>query len=336
MHLTKCMERLKVLPLLLTFIGIFFAAFMAPSIVFAVAGSTAEMEESMDTNRYLTVSDRVSDMVNHPAFAGFGKHLLPRPENAQSTLPLQAVGQLMPWHGHVQPTVVVSAVNRMIADITAGQRVFYSYYADEKSTNTGLFYFRGKPNAPFAVVCPGGGFSYVGSLHEGFPLAEVLSNKGYNVFVLQYRVGGEAIACEDMAAALTWIFAHAGELGVATKGYSVWGGSAGARMAANLGSYGAAAFGGADIPRPATVVMAYTGHSQYTKNDPPTFATVSADDPIASPRIMEQRIEALKQAGIPTEFRLYQYAGHGFGTGVGTDAEGWMEHAILFWEKHME
>ena len=68
-----------------------------------------------------------------------------------------------------------------------------------------MFFFRGKPGAPFAVISPGGGFSYVGSIHEGFPLAVALSQKGYNAFVLQYRVGGETIACEDLAAALSYI-----------------------------------------------------------------------------------------------------------------------------------
>jgi len=33
-----------------------------------------------------------------------------------------------------------------------------------------------------------------------------LSKKGYNVFVLQYRVGGELMACEDLAAAISFIF----------------------------------------------------------------------------------------------------------------------------------
>ena len=49
---------------------------------------------------------------------------------------------------------------------------------------------------------------------------------------------------------------HAKELEVSTDGYSLWGGSAGARMAANLGSYGSAAYGGDDLPRPAAVIMA--------------------------------------------------------------------------------
>lgn len=299
----------------------------------AVAASRARAAEH-DMHRQLTDSAHIRDMVNHPAFAGFGKHLLPRPEDAQSPLPLRDVGRLMPWHGHVQPDVVVAALNRMIADVRAGRTVFYSFYADEpRRDSTGLFYFRGKPGAPFAVICPGGGFAYVGSLHEGFPLAEALSDKGYNAFVLQYRLGDENMACADLAAALTWIFGHAAELNVPTQGYSIWGGSAGARMAANIGSYGVEAFGGGRLPRPSAVIMAYTGHGRYTKQDPPTFATVSVDDPIADPRAVEQRIQALKQAGIATELRLYRHAGHGFGTGAGTDAAGWVEHAVRFWEK---
>ena len=138
-----------------------------------------------------------------------------------------------------------------------------------------------------------------------------------------------------MAAALSWIFRHAEELEISTRGYSLWGGSAGARMAADLGSYGAAAFGGEHVPRPAAVVMGYTGHTRYTKNDPPTFAVVSLDDPIASPRVMKRRITALNAEGVDTEFHLYRNAGHGFGVGTGSDAEGWMELAVRFWEKHL-
>lgn len=55
---------------------------------------------------------------------------------------------------------------------------------------------------------------------------------------------GADVACEDLAAAITFIFEHADELGVSTDCYSLWGGSAGARMAAYLGSYGPEAYYG--------------------------------------------------------------------------------------------
>ena len=58
-----------------------------------------------------------------------------------------------------------------------GKRVFYDFYTEEQKKedpdkeNTGLFFFRGRPGAPFAVVCPGGGFAYVAVLHGGLPTA---------------------------------------------------------------------------------------------------------------------------------------------------------------------
>ena len=42
-----------------------------------------------------------------------------------------------------------------------------------------------------------------------------------------------------------------------------------------------------------------------------------------------------KKAGVKVEYRRYEKAGHGFGTGAGTDAEGWMDHALDFWERNM-
>ena len=97
-----------------------------------------------------------------------------------------------------------------------------------------------------------------------------LSRMGYNAFVIQYQTGSAQTACEDLAAGIEYIFRHAAELQVNTAGYSVWGSSAGARMAAYIGSYGKAAFGAAELPRPRKVVMAYTGLSEYTRHDPQT------------------------------------------------------------------
>jgi hypothetical protein len=106
-------------------------------------------------------------------------------------------------------------------------------------------------------------------------------------------------------------------------------------MAAYLGSYGAVAYGGDDLPKPATVIMQYTGHSDYTADDPPTYVCIGENDGIASPRAMERRVNALKAAGIDTEFHLYRNLGHGFGLGIGTSAEGWHNDALSFWEAHM-
>ena len=107
-------------------------------------------------------------------------------------------------------------------------------------------------------------------------------------------------------------------------------------MAAYLGSYGAAAYGGDDLPRPSVVVMQYTAHSDYTRNDPPTFAVIGENDAIASTAVMRERMDTLKSLGIDTEFHLYPDLGHGFGMGYGTTAQGWIDFALRFWEKHLQ
>lgn len=293
---------------------------------------------------HLRVDDTVGDLLKHPAFAGFARLLLPWDDRrVDPAMPLREIRSLLPYHSHVDPGVVVSSLNRMIDDATAGRTVFHDFStaaekkAEPARRNTGLFFFRGKPGAPFAVIAPGGGFAYVGSLHEGFPYAVEIRSRGYNAFVLRYRAAqGERVATEDLAAALTYIFRNADALGVATAAYSLWGSSAGARMAASIGSRGAAPFGGAAVLRPATVVMLYTGHSDVARFEPPTFVAVGERDRISPPAVMERRVEALRRAGTVVEYHRYPNVGHGFGLGVGTSAEGWIADAVRFWAKHID
>ena len=285
---------------------------------------------------YLGLSNTIFDVLHHPLFSGFGQFILPLEWGYAEYLPLSRVGKLLPYHSNVDPQAAVDTINHMINDAAAGNTIFYPIYNNLKfQEHTGLFFFRGEPGAPFAVISAGGGFSYVASIHEGFPLAIQLTEHGYNAFVVQYRTGGARAACEDLAAAISFIFANAKSLEVNTKDYSLWGGSAGARMAAYLGSYGPAAFGGDELPQPAAVVMQYTGHSEITENDPPTFVVIGENDDIASPYTMERRVKTLKAAGIDAEFHKYPNLRHGFGLGIGTSAEGWQEAALAFWKKQM-
>ena len=84
---------------------------------------------------------------------------------------------------------------------------------------------------------------------------------GYNAFALICRPD---YAYEDLAQAIAYIYDHADELGADTDGYSLWGGSAGARMAAVLGNadYLRQLTGRTDIPQASAVIMQYTGYSR--------------------------------------------------------------------------
>lgn len=112
---------------------------------------------------------------------------------------------------------MLQTINTMIDYVNEGNRLFYDIYseadkqADARKNNTGLFFCRGEPGRPFAIICPGGGFSYVGAIHEGFPLAIALSKMDYNAFSIQYRTGGAQVACEDLAQAIDFICATASD-----------------------------------------------------------------------------------------------------------------------------
>jgi acetyl esterase/lipase len=300
--------------------------------------------EMMPESRHLTPNDRIGEVLGHPAFNGFAPLVLPWDGRAYDEgMPLSEVASLLPYHTHVRPDVVVGALNRMIDDAAGGRAVFYRFYGeaqrreDPDRERTGLFYFRGRPGAPFAMISPGGGFSYVGSLHEGFPYAVEISRQGYNAFVLRYRAGrGADVATQDLAAAIAFVRRNAKDLDVHPERYSVWGSSAGARMAAFVGSHGTGRYGADEDSTPAAVVMAYTGHSDVSNDEPPTFVVVGARDGIAPPSTMERRVTALRNAGTIVDYRKIEGVGHGFGLGTGTSAEGWVGEAVRFWETSMD
>ena len=305
----------------------------------AAAFSAIQAEAAESADAPYTRATRISDVAGDPVFGNYGRLIFPVNRGYMSG---ETLGTLrLTWYSCIDPDKTVETANYLKSRAAAGDTVFLEIYteaekrADARKRDTGLFFFRGRRGAPLAVCCAGGGFAYVGAMHDSFPHALELSKMGYNAFALIYRPGVQA-ACEDLARAISVIFANAEKLCVSTEGYSLWGGSAGARMAAWLGSHGPAAFGGARLPRPAAVVMQYTGHSDYTRNDPPTYACVGEDDGIAPWCAMERRIEALRACGVETEFHHYAGLSHGFGLGTGTIAEGWINDAAAFWQRQID
>ena len=172
-------------------------------------------------------------------------------------------------------------------------------------------------------------------MHDSFPQVLEISKKGYNAFALIYCPEAQT-ACEDLARAITFIFQNAEQLKVNTEDYSLWGGSAGGRMATQLGTYGPAAFGGGNLPRPSAIITQYIGLNEFSKNDPPTYACVGDKDGIAYWKTMQERLNRLYSLGVDTEFHVYEGLSHGFGLGTGTVAEGWINDAVAFWEKQMK
>ncbi len=296
----------------------------------------------------ITQDTLISEVMNHVAFDGWGPLIFPWDEKSRYSpeMTMYDAPALHFWHTGMSVPTMVSGINRMIDDLNTGARVFYSIYSEEEKAadpskkTTGLFFFRGKPGAPFAVLCPGGGFRYVGSLHEGFPLAMEINKSGYNAFVLKYRVGqGETVASRDLIAAVRFIENYVKELNVAPDDYSLWGGSAGARICSNV-SYGEGGIKRPDeLLHPAASVIAYTyyeGEPDFTPNDPAAYFITGTEDRIIPWQAVKARAETMKAAGIPVECRILKNLLHGFALGVNTPAEGWMDQAVAFWKKNMK
>ncbi len=338
-------------------IGIVIAAVLACAILFvviAVIGFGGGHYRKDGTYRRATWKSSVAWTMQHPAFAEYGRFLLPWQEGAASVTvpPMSYFWMCLTTNWNTSD--VVSGINFMIEREEADGAHFYHYYTQEEiaedaaKAETGLIYIPGDADKPFAFVVPGGGMTSEAITAEGFTAARELHAQGYPVFIVKYRVSTqrpmeeqEVIANRDFGKALQSIFANAAELGVRTEGYSVWGYSAGGRLCYLWGldnEYGYTAYG---LPAPAMSVLVYSGwHEARFAEDyqtvPPTFFSYSRHDAVIgrdNVLAIEEFIAKLGREGIRTEVRAYNRAPHGYGTGAGTEADGWMKYAYAFWEQ---
>lgn len=228
-------------------------------------------EKTSDKGGSYTKSTKVVDVINDPVFEEYGRLIFPVDQRIDDDLKLQDVDDILIWYNNVNSDKTVEIANYLKTQAASGEQIFYDIYTEEEKErdpekeDTGLFFFRGERNAKTAVINAGGGFVYVAAMHDSFSQALELSKKGYNA------------------------------------DYSLWGGSAGARMAAWLGSYGTHTFGEDAYPAPAAVIMQYTGLSEITGEEPPTYACVGTNDGIASYRTVEIYINRIKNSSVEKE-----------------------------------
>ena len=286
----------------------------------------------------ITAQTAIESVISDADFAPWGRLIFPADSGYWSGTTL---GNLkLTWYSRLDAEKTVEVVRYFKNQTLRGGPVFFDIYtekekqSDPRKRDTGLFFFRGEKGAKTAICSAGGGFVYVGAMHDSFPHALELSKKGYNAFALIYRPGSQN-ACEDLARTIAFVHEHAAELQIATSDYSLWGGSAGARMAAWLGSRGTERFGEKPYPRPAAVIMQYTGLSDLYGSEPPTYACIGTADGISNWRVMENYIRKIKANGTDAHIEIFEGLPHGFGLGTGTVAAGWLDNAVKFWERNM-
>jgi acetyl esterase/lipase len=204
------------------------------------------------------------------------------------------------------------------------------------------------------IVCPGGGYTHLAD-HEGGPVAEWLSSIGVTAYVLKYRLGPTYLhpaPLQDAARAIRLVRAHAKEWGLDPHRIGILGFSAGGHLAATLGTHFTAGDPTAAdeiervSSRPDLMVLVYpvitmgdlthsgsrtnllgkdpspelikslSAEEQVTKETPPTFLMHTMTDPAVPVENSMMFAAALRKAGVPFEFHLYERGPHGFGLGT--------------------
>src|ERR1039458_1373791 len=201
---------------------------------------------------------------------------------------------------------------------------------------------KSKATGAAVIVAPGGGHSELWITHEGYRVAEWLSQHGIAALVLKYRLARESGSSytllghelPDMQRAIRTVRARSAEWGIDPNRIGVMGFSAGAELSWLPATH-------YDDPvehpvdevdrqsaKPAFQALIYppaAGNVKYSKDTPQAFLACGGDDQIAAS--LPDLYKALKSAGVPAELHIYAGVGHGFGIRETNppDVAGWID-----------
>jgi enterochelin esterase family protein len=210
-----------------------------------------------------------------------------------------------------------------------------------------------KANGTAVVVCPGGGYGFLAVDHEGWQIAQWLTQQGVTAFVLQYRIAPRyhhPAPLQDAQRALRTVRARAKEWDVDPRRVGIWGFSAGGHLASTAGTHFDSGNPTAQDSiervscRPdflilsypvitmttpythmgsrnnligkepdAKLVEYYSNEKQVTANTPPTFLFHTDEDKGVLPENSILFYLALKKVGVPAELHIYEKGPHGVG-----------------------
>jgi acetyl esterase/lipase len=189
---------------------------------------------------------------------------------------------------------------------------------------------KGTATGAAVLVMPGGGHRELWMDHEGYEVAQWLSDHGVAAFVLKYRLARqegstytiEGNALADAQRAVRTIRSHAAEWGVDPARLGVMGFSAGgevAGLAAARGADGdpqAAAAVDRESSRVAFQALVYPGRSDAilpAKNAPPAFLLCGENDRPDISQGLPKLYLRFKEVGVSAELHVLAGVGHGFG-----------------------
>ena len=230
---------------------------------------------------------------------------------------------------------------------TAPNRLLF--YDVSRPTLTHYRAKKGDGLRPAVLICPGGGYEFVSWINEGTEIANWFASRGFEAFILKYRVPNNRDgALADAQRAISLIRAQAGSWGIDAKKIGQIGFSAGANLVARTAThhdkriYGAIDAIDTESCRPDFSVLVYpwtlvVGENSeqelplelrddfpVSKTTPPVFIVQTEDD-FAHVENSLAYYAACKRAKVPAEMHLYAKGGHGYGMRPGPQCEGWQD-----------
>ena len=194
-----------------------------------------------------------------------------------------------------------------------------------------------KDTGTAVVVFPGGGYHILALDLEGSEVCDWLNSIGVTGVLLKYRVPkregqpAHQAALQDAQRALGLVRQHATEWGIRPDRIGVLGFSAGGNLAALLSNnYQTRSYPTVDATdsvscRPDFAVLIYPAYLTdkdhadavrselpLTTNTPPTFISISQDDPVRVETALGYAM-GLQKAKVPMELHIYPTGGHGYG-----------------------
>lgn len=187
------------------------------------------------------------------------------------------------------------------------------------------------------LINAGGAFQFRSNSNEGYPVAEALARRGYQSFVVNYRLlpYTQQEGALDLERGVRYVCAHAKEYGIHPNDVAVMGFSAGGILAGEmLLNYDGIVNGTALDKKyqpdaldkvPAEVgadgmIYSFYGQLSIASKDvselrrgnlPPTYFCYGTEDPFFDE--FKANIRALRQAGVHVQTDVLQGAPHGYG-----------------------
>lgn len=270
------------------------------------------------------------------------------------------------------PDDIVDGLLHILYHKQKGTPVLHMIYSeaeladDPEKRQTALMWFPADNPGQFALVCAGGAYQAVASNAEAFPIAKRLNELGISAFVLRYRVGVSSTAEkaeQDLHTAIRYILANKDKFCV-TDDFALFGFSAGGHLVAEYGSTNRGYIKN-NLPKAAMLSLCYPAlnldHKSeviesmvnamlkpgWTEDDkaefnvfkhmdatyPATFIWHTTEDAITPYDLnFTPMIEQLEANSIPYQAKSVKRGEHGLGLGSGSEAEGWLDEAVKFWQ----